>query len=329
MKKETKKVLVTGACGQIGTELTIALRNIYGNDNVVASDIAEPQKNSPIENGLFEKLDVTNSEQIEKIILKYDIDTIVHLAAILSAVGESNPERCWDVNIGGTLNVFNLGVKHQLAKVFVPSSIAVWGPGVPKIAPQDSVLKPKTMYGLTKVTIELLGDYYFRKYGLDCRGLRYPGIISAETLPGGGTTDYAVEIFYKAVTNEKFVCFVNENTRLPMMYMPDCLKAALDLLNAPIDKLTHHCDYNVGSMSFDVKSLAEEIRKYYPNFEIEYKPDYRQEIADSWPDDVDDSVARQDWGWQPEYDMPKMVSDMIRILKTKLKPSKEVVEEIS
>ncbi|MEJ5285701.1 MAG: L-threonine 3-dehydrogenase [Candidatus Kapaibacterium sp.] len=318
MKKETKRILVTGASGQIGSELTLALRKIYGNDNVIASDIAEPQQGSPLANGIFEKLDVTNFDAFEQVVKKHNIDTIVHLAAILSAVGESNPTRCWNVNIGGTLNAFNLGVKYEMSKIFVPSSIAVWGPGIPKIAPQDGVLKPKTMYGVTKVTIETLGDYYFHKYGLDCRGVRYPGIISSETPPGGGTTDYAVEIFYKAVRGEKFICFVNENTRLPMMYMPDCLKAAIDLLKAPVENLTHHCDYNVGSMSFTVKSLYEEIRKYYPNFEIEYKPDYRQAIADSWPDDVDDSVARKDWGWQPEYDLPRMVEDMIEKLKVKL-----------
>lgn len=317
MKKETNRILVTGANGQIGTELTVALRKIYGNDNVIASDIVSPSSESVLYNGIFEKLDVTDFEAFERVVLEHNVDTIVHLAAILSAAGEANPMRCWNININGTLNAFNLGVKYQLVKIFVPSSIAVWGPGVPKVAPQDSVLKPRTMYGLTKVTIELLGEYYFQKYGLDCRGLRYPGIISSEALPGGGTTDYAVEIFYKAVAGEKFVCFVNENTRLPMMYMPDCLKAAINLLNAPVEKLTHHCDYNVGSMSFDVKTLVEEIRKHYPNFEIEYKPDYRQEIADSWPDDVDDSPARRDWGWQPDYDLSSMVTDMIDKLKQK------------
>ncbi|MFN3306129.1 MAG: NAD-dependent epimerase/dehydratase family protein [Candidatus Kapaibacteriota bacterium] len=317
MKKETKRILVTGANGQIGTELTIALRKIYGDDNVIASDIVSPSAESVLYNGIFEKLDVTDTEAFERIVLKHNVDTIVHLAAILSAAGEANPMRCWNININGTLNAFNLGVKYQLAKVFVPSSIAVWGPNVPKVAPQDSVLKPRTMYGLTKVTIELLGDYYFQKYGLDCRGVRYPGIISSEALPGGGTTDYAVEIFYKAVAGEKFICFVNENTRLPMMYMPDCLKAAINLLDAPVERLTHRCDYNVGSMSFDVKTLVEEIRKHYPNFEIEYKPDYRQGIADSWPDDVDDSAARKDWGWQPDFDLSSMVADMIFKLKHK------------
>ena len=318
MKKETKRILVTGANGQIGTELTIALRKIYGEESVVASDIVVPNAESTLHNGIFETLDVTNFDDFERIVRRHNVDTIVHLAAILSAVGEANPMRCWNVNINGTLNAFNIGVKHQLSKIFVPSSIAVWGPGVPKVAPQEGILKPRTMYGLTKVTIELLGDYYFQKYGLDCRGVRYPGIISSEALPGGGTTDYAVEIFYKAVAGEKFICFVNENTRLPMMYMPDCIKAAVNLLNAPIEQLTHHCDYNVGSMSFDVKSLVEEIRKHYPNFEIEFKPDFRQEIADSWPDDVDDSDARNDWGWQPDYDLPRMVADMIEKLKLKI-----------
>ncbi|ROL58713.1 NAD-dependent epimerase/dehydratase family protein [Bacteroidetes/Chlorobi group bacterium MS-B_bin-24] len=318
MTKETKKILVTGACGQIGSELALKLSELYGKNNVVISDVAEPKPGSALADLTFEYLDVTDFATFESVVRKHNIDTIVHLAAILSVVGEQNPQKCWNINISGTLNAFNLGVKYELSKVFVPSSIAVWGKGVPKIAPQDGILKPTTMYGVTKVTIELLGDYYFRKFGLDCRGVRYPGIISAETLPGGGTTDYAVEIFYSAVKGEDYVCFVREDTRLPMMYMPDCIKAAIDLINAPKEKLTHHCDYNVGSMSFDVASLAKEIQKYYPNFKVIYKPDFRQEIADSWPDDVDDSAARNDWGWKPEFDLERMVKDMIEKLKAKL-----------
>jgi threonine 3-dehydrogenase len=318
MTKETKKILVTGACGQIGSELALKLSELYGKNNVVISDVAEPKPGSALADLTFEYLDVTDFATFELVVRKHNIDTIVHLAAILSVVGEQNPKKCWNINISGTLNAFNLGVKYELSKVFVPSSIAVWGKGVPKIAPQDGILKPTTMYGVTKVTIELLGDYYFRKFGLDCRGVRYPGIISAETLPGGGTTDYAVEIFYSAVKGEDYVCFVREDTRLPMMYMPDCIKAAIDLINAPKEKLTHHCDYNVGSMSFDVASLAKEIQKYYPNFKVIYKPDFRQEIADSWPDDVDDSAARNDWGWKPEFDLERMVKDMIEKLKAKL-----------
>ena len=318
MTKETKKILVTGACGQIGSELALKLSELYGKYNVVISDVAEPKPGSALADLTFEYLDVTDFATFESVVRKHNIDTIVHLAAILSFVGEQNPQKCWNINISGTLNAFNLGVKYELSKVFVPSSIAVWGKGVPKIAPQDGILKPTTMYGVTKVTIELLGDYYFRKFGLDCRGVRYPGIISAETMPGGGTTDYAVEIFYSAVKGEDYVCFVREDTRLPMMYMPDCIKAAIDLINAPKEKLTHHCDYNVGSMSFDVASLAKEIQKYYPNFKVIYKPDFRQEIADSWPDDVDDSAARSDWGWKPEFDLERMVKDMIEKLKAKL-----------
>jgi len=318
MTKETKKILVTGACGQIGSELALKLSELYGKNNVVVSDVVEPKLGSALADLTFEYLDVTDFATFESVVRKHNIDTIVHLAAILSFVGEQNPQKCWNINISGTLNAFNLGVKYELSKVFVPSSIAVWGKGVPKIAPQDGILKPTTMYGVTKVTIELLGDYYFRKFGLDCRGVRYPGIISAETLPGGGTTDYAVEIFYSAVKGEDYVCFVREDTRLPMMYMPDCIKAAIDLINAPKEKLTHHCDYNVGSMSFDVASLAKEIQKYYPNFKVIYKPDFRQEIADSWPDAVDDSAARNDWGWKPEFDLERMVKDMIEKLKAKL-----------
>jgi nucleoside-diphosphate-sugar epimerase len=298
--------------------LALKLSELYGKNNVVISDVAEPKPGSALADLTFEYLDVTDFATFESVVRKHNIDTIVHLAAILSVVGEQNPQKCWNINISGTLNAFNLGVKYELSKVFVPSSIAVWGKGVSKIAPQDGILKPTTMYGVTKVTIELLGDYYFRKFGLDCRGVRYPGIISAETMPGGGTTDYAVEIFYSAVKGEDYVCFVREDTRLPMMYMPDCIKAAIDLINAPKEKLTHHCDYNVGSMSFDVASLAKEIQKYYPNFKVIYKPDFRQEIADSWPDDVDDSAARNDWGWKPEFDLERMVKDMIEKLKAKL-----------
>ncbi len=319
MRKETKRILVTGACGQIGSELTPALIRKYGDANVIATDFKEPSSDSPLRNGIFEVLNVLDFDSFDNLIRKHSIDTIVHLAAILSATGEANPTNCWNVNVNGTLNAFNLGVKYNLSKVFVPSSIAVWGDGVPKNAPQDGILKPKTMYGVSKVTIELLGDYYFYKYGLDCRGVRYPGIISAETLPGGGTTDYAVEIFYEAIRKNKYLCFVNEDTRLPMMYMPDCIKAVLDLLDAPVENLTHHCDYNVGSMSFDVKTLFEEIKKYLPDFEIEYRPDERQKIADSWPDDVDDSAARIDWGWKPTYNLSMMVEDMIRKLSKTLK----------
>lgn len=314
-----KRILITGACGQIGSELTPVLQQKYGFENVITSDVKFPSSGSAIVNSNFELLDVTDFEQFEFLIQKHSIDTIIHLAAVLSAIGENYPEKCWNINIQGTLNAFNLGVKHKLSRIFVPSSIAVWGEGVPKVAPQESLLKPQTMYGITKVAIELLGDYYYRKFGLDCRGVRFPGIISSETPPGGGTTDYAVEIFYYAITAKKYVSFVDENTRLPMMYMPDCIKAIISLLEAPNESLTRRCDYNVGAMDFEMKNLYEEIKKHIPDFQIEYKPDYRQEIANSWPNSVDDSVARKDWGWNPDYDLKSMVSDMINKLSQKVK----------
>ncbi|MGQ9818696.1 MAG: NAD-dependent epimerase/dehydratase family protein [Candidatus Kapaibacteriales bacterium] len=322
-----RKILVTGACGQIGSELTPILQRKYGFENVITSDVKFPSDGgTPATSSNFEILDVTNFEQFEFLIQKHSIDTIIHLAAVLSAVGENHPEKCWNINIQGTLNAFNLGVKHNLHRVFVPSSIAVWGDGVPKVAPQDSMLKPKTIYGITKVTIELLADYYYRKFGLDCRGVRFPGIISSETPPGGGTTDYAVEIFYHALTEKRYVSFVDENTRLPMMYMPDCIKAIVGLLEAPNESLTRRCDYNVGSMDFDMKTLVNEIKKHIPDFQIEYKPDFRQEIANSWPNSVDDSIARKDWGWNPDYNLQLMVSDMINKLSKKLKKEKPSIK---
>ncbi|MCX7736455.1 MAG: NAD-dependent epimerase/dehydratase family protein [Candidatus Kapabacteria bacterium] len=318
MKKEIKKLLVTGASGQIGSELIPVLRNKYGDNNVIATDLKIPTNNKLFESGPFHLLDVRNYETLESIIKNYNIDTIIHLAAILSGIGEDKPEMCWDINMGGTVNTLNLAVKYEMARVFIPSSIAVWGPGMPKKAPQDSVLQPTTMYGITKVAGELIGDYYIKKFGLDVRGVRYPGIISSETPPGGGTTDYAVAIYYDAIKYNKFVCFVNEETTLPMMYMPDCIKAVLDLLDAPFEKLKHHTNFNVGSMSFNVRQLVESIRKYKPNFEIKYEPDFHQEIADSWPDDVDDSAAREEWGWKPDWDLDSMTKDMITKLEARL-----------
>ncbi|MBN1447314.1 MAG: NAD-dependent epimerase/dehydratase family protein [Bacteroidetes bacterium] len=312
--KEIKKILVTGSVGQIGSELTLALREKYGAENVIATGRkTEPSKELK-ESGPFHFIDVNAIETVEEMIRKYEIDTIVHMAAILSAVGEKNPTLAWDVNMNGTLNILNLGVKYEMARVIIPSSIAVWGPGTPSVAPQDTALHPTTMYGVTKVCGEVLADYYVKKYGLDSRGLRYPGIISSETLPGGGTTDYAVAIYYEAVKNRKYTCFVREDTRLPMMYMPDCLKATIDLMEAPFENLKRHNDYNVGSMSFTAKELAESIRKVMPDFVDEYEPDFRQDIADSWPDAVDDSAAREDWGWNPSYDLDSMTKDMLQKL---------------
>ena len=319
MKKEIKKIMVTGSVGQIGSELTLALRKKYGADNVIATGRkTEPSKELK-ESGPFHFINVNDTNSVEEIIKKYNVDTIVHMAAILSGVGEKNPMLCWDVNMNGTINILNLAVKYEMAQVLMPSSIAVWGPGTPATAPQETFLKPTTMYGITKVAGELLADYYVKKFGLDSRGLRYPGIISSETLPGGGTTDYAVAIYYEAVKNKHYTCFVKEDTKLPMMYMPDCLKATMDLMVAPFEKLMHHNDFNVGSMSFDVKTLANSIKKYIPEFTISYEPDFRQAIADSWPDGVDDHAAREEWGWNPSYDLDSMTKDMLANLTEKHK----------
>ena len=313
-----KNILVTGSCGQIGSELTIALRKIYGGDHVVASDICPDVQENLLNSGPFEQLDVMDSKSTAAIIEKHKIDTIVHLAALLSAVGEKHPMRAWNVNITGLLNIFEIAREKQMHQVMVPSSIAVFGPSTPREnTPQETILKPTTMYGITKVTGELLADYYVAKYDMDIRGLRYPGIISNDTLPGGGTTDYAVEIFYEAVKNKTYECFLAENTRLPMMYMPDCLKSTIDLMHADFSKLKHHADFNVGSMSFSAGELAATIQKYMPEFTISYKPDFRQKIADSWPDSIDDTAAREEWGWQPEYDLDTMTQDMLKVIGEK------------
>ncbi|MBM2816157.1 MAG: nucleoside-diphosphate-sugar epimerase [Ignavibacteria bacterium] len=319
MKKEMKKILVTGSVGQIGSELTMELRKKYGAENVIATGRKTKPTAELEASGPFYYIDVVKKDSVEEIIKKHDIDTIYHMSALLSAVGEKDPMLCWDVNMNGTINILNLAVQYEMARVIIPSSIAVWGPGTPAIAPQECALKPTTMYGVTKVAGEVLADYYVRKFGLDSRGLRYPGIISSETFPGGGTTDYAVAIYYEAVKNRHYTCFVREDTKLPMMYMPDCLKSTLDLAEADFSTLKHHNDFNVGSMSFTVRELADSIRKYIPEFTINYEPDFRQAIADSWPDAVDDSAARSEWGWTPAWDLDTMTRDMLEKLTEKHK----------
>ena len=314
-----KKILVTGSAGQFGSELTLALRKKYVGDNVIAG-INKTQPLDKIKRtGPVEVINVTSQEQINDIIKKYDIDTIYHLAAILSVVGEKNPQLAWDVNINGLYNILEAAKKSELVRVMIPSSIAVFGPETPRAnTPQDTILRPKTMYGVTKVTGELLGDYYYFRFGLDVRGLRYPGIISSETLPGGGTTDYAIEIFYAAIKHKRYTCFVREDTVLPMMYMPDTLKALMDLAEADINKLKHHCDFNVAAMSFSAGELAESIKDHIPEFECTYEPDFRQKIADSWPISINDSAARDEWGWEAMYDLKAMTKDMIEKLSKKL-----------
>ncbi len=319
-RKLMSRILVTGAVGQIGSELVPELRSFYGSENVVAGIHRRPPSDDLKESGPFENVDVTSKSSIEKAIEKYDINTIYHMAAILSAVGERNPWLAWDVNVNGTYNILEVAREHDMVRIWLPSSIAVFGPETPCVnTPQETVLKPRTMYGLTKVTCELLGNYYFEKFGLDVRGVRYPGIISSETPPGGGTTDYAVEIFYEAIRHKHYTCFLREDTVLPMMYMPDCIKATVDLMNADLSKLKHHSDFNLAAMSFSPRQLAEEIKKHIPDFTIEYKPDSRQAIADSWPNTIDDSAAREEWGWNPSYDLATMTKDMLGKLRNRHK----------
>ena len=316
MAKELKHILVTGASGQIGTDLTCALRRRFGSDNVVTVDLRPPVCESPDHDGPFYKVDILDPDALEAVIQKHGIDTVFHMAAILSAVGEKNPQQCWNVNMNGTINVLELAIKHRMTRIVVPSSIAVWGSGVPRDrTPQETVLKPTTMYGVTKVCGELVCDYYVRRFGLDVRGLRYPGIISYETLPGGGTTDYAVAIYYEAVDKGEYRCFVREDTVLPMMYMPDAIAGTIQLAEADLAKLKHHSDFNLAAMSFSAGDLAASIKKHLPNFKVTYEPDYHQAIADSWPHSIDDASAREEWGWKPKWDLNAMTVDMLKHLQ--------------
>ena len=310
-----KRILVTGATGQIGSELTLELRRRYGGDNVIAAGHRRKPSEDLLNTGPFEWLDVTDKSAIEKIVEKYDINVIYHLAAILSAAGEMNPQHAWNVNMNGLYNVLEIARERGGMQIFWPSSIAVFGPETPQInTPQYTVLIPRTMYGVTKVAGELLCNYYFLKYGVDVRSVRYPGIISSETPPGGGTTDYAVEIFYEAIKHKRYTCYLRPDTTLPMMYMPDCINAAITIMEADPSKIKCRTSYNLAAMSFSPAELAAEIKKYIPEFTCEYKPDFRQKIADSWPKTIDDSEARRDWGWKPKYDLASMTKDMIEKL---------------
>ncbi len=311
-----KKILVTGACGQIGSELTLALRAKHGNDNVVATGRKTQPSEALRTSGPFEFIDVTQRKTLEDVVSRYKIDTIYHMAAILSAVGEANPLLAWDVNINGLHNVLEVARERELLRVFCPSSIAVFGPETPQDnTPQETILLPKTMYGVSKVAGELLCDYYARRFDVDVRGVRYPGIISNETLPGGGTTDYAVEIYYKAIEEKRYTCFLREDSYLPMMYMPDCIKGTLDLMEADLDQLKHHADFNLSAMSFCPAEVVVEIQKHIPEFTCDYEPDSRQAIADSWPKSIDDSAAREEWGWEPSFDLAAMTADMLENLE--------------
>jgi nucleoside-diphosphate-sugar epimerase len=316
--RSMKRILVTGATGQIGSELTIELRKKYGKERVVAAGHRKEPSEKLLESGPYESLDVADRENLQTIIHKYGIDTVYHLAAVLSATGEENPQLAWHVNMDGLYNVLEAARENRLGRVFWPSSIAAFGPEAPRInTPQNTVLIPATMYGITKVAGELLCNYYFTRFGLDVRSVRYPGIISAETLPGGGTTDYAVEIFYEAIKHKRYTCFVREDTVLPMMYMPDCIKASISLMEADSTKIKCRTSYNVAAISFSAGELAAEIRRYVPEFQCSYKPDFRQKIADSWPMSIDDSVAQKEWGWKPAYDLASMTRDMMEKLRAR------------
>lgn len=311
------KILVTGALGQIGSELTAALKNIYGADNIVTSDIRQGEI---AEEFLpYENLNVLDKENLAQIVKKHNIEVIYHLAAILSANGEKHPNLCWDVNINGLHNVLEVARELKIKQIICPSSIAAFGPETPRDnTPQQTILLPKTMYGVTKVAGELLCDYYVQKFGMDIRGVRYPGLISYKALPGGGTTDYAVEIFYEALKNKSYECFLSADTTLPMMYMPDAIRGTIELAQTDITKLKNHSDFNFAGISFSCQELADEIKKHIPEFTIYYKPDFRQDIANTWPRSIDDSQARKQWNWKEEYNLAKMTEDMLKNLKNNL-----------
>ncbi len=314
-----KKILITGACGQIGTELTETLRRIYGVDNVVATNIREC-KNVGVEGqGIFEILDVTNYDRLLELVKKYNIDTIMNLAALLSAVGESNPQLLWDVNMNGLYNCLEVA-RETGAMVFTPSSIAAFGPSTPPDAtPQDTIQRPTTIYGVSKVAGELLCDYYYNKFGVDTRGVRFPGLISYSALPGGGTTDYAVHIYYEALKNKKFTCNLSADTYMDMMYMPDAIDSIIQICEADGSKLIHRNAFNITAMSFCPEDIKKAIQKHIPEFEMDYAIDpIKQKIANSWPNSLDDSCARKEWGWDPKFNLDTMTADMLEKLRAKL-----------
>lgn len=307
------RILVVGSSGQIGTELVEELRRQYGNDNVIASDIKEPQIQ---QSGPFENLDILNQEQLLHIVNKYSIKEVYLLAALLSATAEKNPEFGWELNMNSLFNVLNLGKEGIIDKIFWPSSIAVFGPTTPKEStPQYTIMEPTTVYGISKQAGERWCEYYFNKYNVDVRSIRYPGLIGYKSLPGGGTTDYAVDIFHQAIKNQKYECFLSENTTLPMMYMSDAIKATINIMQADTEKIKIRSSYNISGVSFSPIDISAEIKKAIPEFNISYSPDYRQEIANSWPQSINDSEARNDWGWSPDYDLKKLTDTMLENLE--------------
>jgi nucleoside-diphosphate-sugar epimerase len=310
-----EKILVIGACGQIGVELTLELRKIYGGAHVIASDLRE--ENDLLKGtGPYVSLDVMNKEMLHVQIIRQNITQIYLLAAILSATGEKNPNLAWNLNMQSLLNVLEIAKEEQIKKVYWPSSIAVFGPTSPKKdCPQQTIIEPITVYGISKYAGEFWCNYYNHRYGLDVRSLRYPGLISYKSEPGGGTTDYAVEIFYDAIEEKKYNCFLKEDTYLPMMYMPDAIRATIELMESDMKNISVRTSYNISGMSFSPKEISNEIKKHIPEFETIYEPDYRQTIAESWPQSIDDSVAKNDWKWKPDYDLSRMTSEMLKNVK--------------
>ena len=306
-----EKILVIGACGQIGVELTLELRKIYGDANVIASDLRA--ENDLLKGtGPYVSLDVMNKEMLHVQVIRQNITQIYLLAAILSATGEKNPHLAWSLNMQSLINVLEISKDENVHKVYWPSSIAVFGPTSPKInCPQQTIIEPTTVYGISKYAGEFWCNYFNHRYEIDVRSLRYPGLISYKSEPGGGTTDYSVEIFHEAIEENHYTCFLKEDTYLPMMYMPDAIRATIELMESPVEKISVHTSYNISGMSFSPKEIAAEIKKHLPGFTINYEPDYRQPIAESWPQSIDDSVAKNDWGWKPEYDLARMSRDMI------------------
>lgn len=314
-----KKILVTESLGQIGSELVMHMRNIYGNDNVIATDIRRIEGNPAVESGPFEVLDVLDAKKMAEVAKKHEVDTIIHLAALLSAVAEAKPVLAWEINMGGLFNALEVA-RELKCSFFTPSSIGAFGPNTPKDnTPQDTIQRPETMYGVTKVSGEVLCDYYFKRFGVDTRGVRFPGLISYATAPGGGTTDYAVDIYYKALQEGKYTSYIAENTYMDMMYMPDALNAIVTLLEADSSKLIHRNAFNITAMSFEPSMLANEIKKHIPNFTMNYDVDpVRQAIANSWPNSIDCSAAKAEWGFNAKYNLENMTQDMLQKLAKKL-----------
>jgi nucleoside-diphosphate-sugar epimerase len=310
-----ERILVIGASGQIGVELTLALRKIYGNANVIASDLRE--ENDLLKGtGPYVSIDVMNKEMLHVQVIRQSVTQIYLLAAILSATGEKNPNLAWNLNMQGLLNVLDIAREEKIYKVYWPSSIAVFGPTSPRQnCPQQTIIEPATVYGISKYAGEFWCNYYHQRFGVDVRSIRYPGLISYKSAPGGGTTDYAVEIFHEALEEKKYTSFLQEDTYLPMMYMPDAIRGTIELMEAPAAKIAIRHSYNLSAMSFSPKEIGAEIKQHIPEFALDYKPDYRQNIADSWPQSIDDSVATRDWGWKPEYDLKKMTKDMLENLE--------------